>query len=135
MTDIPTHTHIIYIYHAKSQFNTPVWGLLRSSNESIQFVNITFPLIFPVAWSHAVPLAELRNFICANTINQFNTKFWHKQLELTKYITPHANGKPLLKWSSSHSHSSQGLQRFCLLSGLPTVMVLLLPRPVPMSIY
>ena len=29
-----------------------------------------------------------------------------KDLELTKHITQHANGEPLLKWSSSHSHSS-----------------------------
>ena len=28
------------------------------------------------------------------------------KLELTKHITPHANHKPLLKQSSSHSHSS-----------------------------
>ena len=29
------------------------------------------------------------------------------KLELTKHVTPHANGERLLKWSSSHSHSSQ----------------------------
>ena len=32
------------------------------------------------------------------------------QLELTKHITSHANGEPLLKWSSSHSHI---LPQFC----------------------
>ena len=42
------------------------------------------------------------------------------------HITPHANGEPILKRSSSHSHSSPVLQRFCLLSGLPTVTVVLL---------
>ena len=41
-----------------------------------------------------------------------------KELELTKHITPHANGDPLLKWSSSHSHSSLVQQQLCLLSGL-----------------
>ena len=30
-------------------------------------------------------------------------------LVLTKHITPHANGEPLLKRSSSHSHSSSVL--------------------------
>ena len=44
------------------------------------------------------------------------------------------NGKPLLKRSSSHSHSSPVLQRFCLLSGQePSATVVL--GPVPRSIH
>ena len=44
--------------------------------------------------------------------------------DLTKHIAPHANGKPLLKQSSSHSPSV--LQRLCLSSGLPKATVVLL---------
>ena len=45
------------------------------------------------------------------------------QLELAKPIALHANGEPLFKWSSSHSHSSPVPQRFCLLSGLSMATV------------
>ena len=51
------------------------------------------------------------------------------QVELTKHITPHANGEPLLS-GAPHIHI---LPHFCLLSGLPTVT--LLPRHVQRSIY
>ena len=47
------------------------------------------------------------------------------KLELTKHITPHAKGEPLLKRSSSHSYFPTVLQRFYLLSGLPTATVML----------
>ena len=85
-------------------------------------------------------IAIYSNFLATNIFTQlyediflsFTTKT--KKLELTKHISPHANGQPLLKQSSSHSHSSPVLQRFCLLSGLPTVKVLLLlTRTVPRS--
>ena len=36
------------------------------------------------------------------------------ELELAKHITLHANGKPLLKWSSSHSHYSPSSIMFLL---------------------
>ena len=36
--------------------------------------------------------------------------FLFSKLELTKHITPHANGEPLLKQNSSHSHFSPVLQ-------------------------
>ena len=57
---------------------------------------------------------------CMYSILNYNT---YLELEVTKHITPHTNGDPLLKWSSSHSHSSPVLQRFCLLPGLPTATV------------
>ena len=41
---------------------------------------------------------------------------------ITKHITPHTNGEPLLKRSSSFPYSSPVLQQFCL-SGLPTATV------------
>ena len=49
------------------------------------------------------------------------------KLELAKHNSLHANGEPLLKRisSHSHSHSSPILLQFCLLSGLPMVTVLL----------
>ena len=53
------------------------------------------------------------------------------KLELRKHITPHANGKPLLKWSSSHS-LLQVLQCFYL-SGLP--MAKLRSKASSKSIY
>ena len=42
------------------------------------------------------------------------------KLEFTEHI---ANGEPFLKRSFSHSYSLPVLQRFCLSSGLPKVMV------------
>ena len=59
-------------------------------------------------------------------------------LELTKPITSHANGEPLLKRNSSHSYSSPVRNYLCLLSGLQTATaVLFLPRQlryVPMGL-
>ena len=46
------------------------------------------------------------------------------------HYSAHANGEPLLNWSSSHSHSSVVLQQFYLLSGLPMGIT---SKPVPRS--
>ena len=52
---------------------------------------------------------------------------WSPNQELTKHISLHANGEPLLKRSSSHSHSSPVPQQpFCLWSGVPMVTGIIL---------
>ena len=50
-------------------------------------------------------------------------------LELTKLITPHANGEPLFKWSSSHSHILPPIL-LVVWSANGDGIVLLLPRQV-----
>ena len=54
-------------------------------------------------------------------------------LELTKLITPHANGEPLFKWSSSHSHILPPIL-LVVWSTNGDGIVLLLPRQVFMMI-
>ena len=44
---------------------------------------------------------------------------WSIKSEITN--TPHANGVPLIKQSSLHSHSFVVLQRFCLSSALSSM--------------
>ena len=87
-------------------------------------------LIFKSIWLLILLKAFLQGHHCCTVYFSTCT------LELAKHITPHINGEPLLKWSSSHSHSSPVLQRFCLSSDLltATIQVLLLPMKVPRSI-
>ena len=54
-----TYRHI-YIYHAKSRLNTPVWGSLRSPNEEfVVFVVVVFCII--IMWFNVLDkLASIR---------------------------------------------------------------------------
>ena len=99
-------------------FNCSAFGLLV-------FLEFTHELFHMLQFSFSTDLLKFKS--SSMLIDRM-----HKKQELTKHITLHANGEPLFKRSSSHSHSSPVLQRFCLSSGLPMGMVigivLLLPR-------
>ena len=147
---IPPHHHLCVVLSERLGVTTFIAALpeaLKACKVHTSFIAHKYEQVIILIVRSKILEGHFRSMICwlkmlrepgyeANSdgcLFMMENKF---RLELTKHITLHANGEPLLMRSSSHSHSSPVLQQFGLLSDLPmATVVLLLPRPVPGSIY